>query len=119
MLLDNGIVTVCKLKNVAQAGQMPKETLIPFAKHYYGERIVGYGRQYAAKGVSEQVDMLIRIWEDRSVRIGMYAVIEGEGQLRIDNVQHLTDDDGLRVTDLTLSRLEELYDVSAESEMDR
>lgn len=119
MLLDSGIVTICKLKNVADPGKMPEEVLSPFAEHYYGERVVGYGRQYAAKGVSEQVDMLIRIWEDRSVRIGMYAVIDGEGQLRIDNVQHLTDDDGLRVTDLSLSRLEELYDVSAESEMDR
>lgn len=113
MLFDDGAVIICKLENRASPGNMPDEHLVPFAQHDYGERTVGYGRQYAAKGVSEQVDMLIRFWQDRSVRIGMYAVIDEE-QFRIDNVQHLYDDDGLKVTDLTLRRLEDLYDVSAE-----
>lgn len=118
-ILDDGIIKICTLTNDAESGQMPRERLVPKSEHYYGERTVGYGRQYAAKGVNEQVDMLVRIWQDRSVRIGMYVVTEGEGQFRIDNVQHLLDDDGLRVTDLSLSRLEELYDVSGESEVDQ
>ena len=100
MLFDDGTVIICKLENKASAGNMPDEHLVPFAQHDYGERTVGYGRQYAAKGVNEQVDMLIRFWQDRSVRIGMYAVIGG--------------DHGLKVTDLTLRRLEDLYDVSAD-----
>ena len=111
MLFDDGIVIVCKLKNMASAANMPDEHLVPFSQHDYGERTVGYGRQYAAKGVNEQVDMLIRIWQDRSVRIGMYAVID-EDQYRIDNVQHMHDEDCLKVTDLTLRRLENLYDIS-------
>lgn len=114
MIFDAGTVTVCRLENKAEKGEMPKERLIPLVSHDFGERAVGYGRQYAAKGVNEQVDMLIRFWQDRSIRIGMYAVIGGE-QYRIDNVQHLLDDDGLKVTDLTLERLEGLYDVSAEA----
>lgn len=114
MIFDAGTVTVCRLENKAERGEMPKERLIPLVSHDFGERAVGYGRQYAAKGVNEQVDMLIRFWQDRSIRIGMYAVIDGE-QYRIDNVQHLLDDDGLKVTDLTLGRLEGLYDVSAEA----
>lgn len=112
MIFDAGTVTVCRLENKAEKGEMPKERLIPLVSHDFGERAVGYGRQYAAKGVNEQVDMLIRFWQDRSIRIGMYAVIGGE-QYRIDNVQHLLDDDGLKVTDLTLRRLGDLYDVSA------
>lgn len=114
MLFDSGTAVFCRLVNNAAVGDMPDEHLIPFTQHDYGERIVGYGRQYAAKGVNEQVDMLIRFWQDRSIRIGMYAVID-EVQYRIDNVQHLLDDDGLKVTDLTLGRLEGLYDVSAEA----
>ena len=46
----------------------------------------------------------------------MYAVIDQSpeaGQYRIDNVQHLMNDDGLKVTDLTLSRLDDLYEVDA------
>lgn len=113
MLFDDGILQICTLKNKAESGEMPKEALVPGKEHFYGERTVGYGRQYAAKGVNEQVDMLVRIWQDRSIRIGMYVLVDGD-QYRIDNVQHLYDDDGLRVTDLTLQRLEELYDVSGE-----
>jgi len=110
MLFDDGVLQICTLKNEAGPGEMPDEHLVPGKKYFYGERTVGYGRQYAAKGVNEQVDMLVRIWQDRGIRIGMYALIGGE-QYRIDNVQHLYDGDGLRVTDLTLERLEELYDV--------
>lgn len=106
---------------------MPSMKLVPL--EYEGEkltwgfenRVVGMTRQYQAKGVSERVDMLIRIWH-APVRIGMYAVLtdyddqenpEGD-QYRIDNVQQLTDDNGLKVTDLTLYRMDELYEVANE-----
>lgn len=112
MLLDSGTLQICRLDNEAGAGDMPRDRLVPLRAHYYGERAVGYGRQYAAKGVNEQVDMVARIWQDREARIGMYAVTDGGNQYRIDNVQQLFDEDGLRVTDLTLSRLEALYDIS-------
>lgn len=111
MLLDDGILWTCSLTNAATKGSMPKKKLQKVTEYCYGERIVGYGRQYAAKGVNEQVDMLVRIWQDRSIRIGMYALVNDEEQFRIDNVQHLTDEDGLKVTDLTLRRVDDLYDV--------
>lgn len=119
MLLDAGILTICALRNTAEPGAMPAERLQIMAKHYYGERTVGYGRQYAAMGVSEQVDMLARIWADKSIRIGMYAVDDAGDQYRITNVQHLLDEDGLRVTDLTLRRLDNLYDVAEPAEKNR
>ena len=103
---------------------MPKPQLKPLSLDdevltwQFEERTVGLNRQYLAKGVSERVDLLIRI-ERAPARIGMYAVLtDYEGQInpegdqyRIDNVQHLLDGYGLKVTDLTLYRLEELYDV--------
>lgn len=115
MLLDSGKLTLCTAKDVAKPGAMPAYHLIPGNVHLYGERTISYGRQYAAMGVNEQVDMLARIWQDRSARIGMYALIDGD-QYRINNVQHLTDDEGLKVTDLTLQRLDDLYDIAAETE---
>jgi hypothetical protein len=39
-------------------------------------------------------------------------------QYRIDNVQHLLNDDGLKVTDLTLKRLEDLYDIDDAEQVD-
>lgn len=113
MLHDSGVLTICSVENSAASGDMAKEKLVKSdARHYYGERTVGYGRQYAAKGVSEQVDLLAEIWEDRSVRIGMYALTDEGEQFRIDNVQHKTDEDGLRVTWLTMRRLDDLYDIA-------
>lgn len=119
-MMDAGHVRVCSLQNVADAGLMPQDALVTVSEADFEERIVGYGRQYDAKGVNEQVDMLIRIWRDASIRIGMYAVLtsyEGQenadgDQYRIDNVQQTYDDDGLKTTDLTLSRLNDYYEVA-------
>ena len=115
MLHDAGTLQICSVETTEASGAMAKELLNPLSEHYYGERTVGYGRQYAAKGVSEQVDLPAEIWEDRSVRIGMVAVTDREEQYRIDNVQHKLDEDGLRVSWLTLRRLEDLYDIAADT----
>lgn len=116
---DDGIVNICDLINEAADGEMPKEKLQKLRAHMFEERIIGYGRQYAAKGANERVDMQIRIWRDAQVHIGQYALLSDyEGQVnpegdqyRIDNVQQVRDSNGLKVTDLTLYRMDELYEV--------
>lgn len=113
-MMDAGYLTICDLENQAEAAAMPKEALVKGNKWLFEVRTLGYGRQYAAKGVNEQVDLLVRIWRDETAGIGCYALLENsryDGQYRIDNVQQLFDDDGLEVTDLTLRRLDNLYDV--------
>lgn len=122
---DAGIIKIYNLTNTAQDGDMPKEQLVPATDlagnelmYQFEERVVGLNRQYSAKGVNERVDMLVRTWRC-PVRIGMYAVLtEYEGQenadgdqYRIDNVQQVYDDNNLKVTDLSLYRLDEYYDV--------
>ena len=116
MLHDSGSLTFCTLCDTALKGEMPKEQLVPVSEQYYGERTIGFGRQYAAKGVSEQVDLLAEVWQDRSIRIGMYAVDDLGDQYRVDNVQHTTDDDGIMISLLTLRRLDKLYDLSEKTE---
>ena len=81
LILDDGTITICRLENLSVDGNMPKPVLVK-----------------------------VRIWQDRTVRIGMRAVIEVE-QYRIQNVQHLYDKAGLKVTDLTLQRMEEFYEL--------
>lgn len=111
MLLDAGLLTICELVNIAEPGNKPLQILNPLAQQWYGERTIGYNRQYAAKAVNEQVDLLVRIWaEDIRPRIGHYAVI-GETQYRVDNVTLTADEDGLPVYDISLAKLENLYDV--------
>lgn len=116
-MMCDGVLAGCNLINDASPGAMPVERLDPVFVTNYESRTVGYGRQYAAMGVNEQVDLLARIWYEPKARIGMYAIIsqsQEAGQYRIGNVQHIINDDGLKVTDLTLSRLDDLYDVDAE-----
>ena len=64
---------------------------------------------------------MIRIWR-QPVRIGMYAIIEDseglDGQYRIDFVKPLRDFDGLKIMDLTLSRLEENYSVKTRESLE-
>lgn len=120
-LRDDGLVTVCKLENTAEAGDMPVYRLTGLFTSYYGERQISLTRSYLARGVDEQVDMVIRIADDGyRPRIGQYAVLrfysgqekDAGDQYRINLVQPITDEDGLRAYDLTLSRLEENYDVT-------
>lgn len=125
---DAGIVTICNLINRADFGDMPADVLQTaedqdgFEMVYqFEERTVGYNRQYAAHGVGERVDMLIRTWRCPA-KVGQYAVLtdyeyqenEQGDQFRIDNVQHTLDRYGLKVTDLTLYRLDQLYEVITE-----
>lgn len=119
-MMDDGIIKICDLTNLAPDGDMPSNQLTVLDSMYFESRTVGYNRQYAAKGVNEQVDMLVRVWRNNTVHIGMFAVLinyegqvnESGDQYRIDNVQHRLDDDGLKVTDLTLSRMDELYEIA-------
>lgn len=110
-MIFEGTLRICRLENIAEAGAMPTEKLVIVSYHYYGDRVVGYNRQYSAMGVNQQVDRLVRIWRDDSVTAKMYAILDDGNQYRIDMVQHMTDEDGLKVTDLTLYRLDDNFDV--------
>lgn len=111
-MFDDGLLQLCSLDETAERGAMPAPRLRPLCEAYYATRTIGYNRFYAAMGANQQIDLIVRTWYLPEARIGMYAVLEDETQYRIDNVQHLLDDDGLRVTDLTMSRLEDFYDVA-------
>jgi len=106
---DSGIVEICTVSERHVDGQMPTKQLRLFKQHYFEDRVIGYGRQYAAMGVSQQVDRLIRVDRDESIQIGMVARIDSL-TYSIDNIQHLLDELNLKCTDLTLSRFEEDFD---------
>ena len=109
-MLFEGTLKICNLQDTAEAGAMPVEKLVEVFEAYYGDRTVGYGRQYAALGVSQQVDRLVRIWR-ADVSVKQYAVLDDGNQYVIDMVQHAEDEDGLKITDLTLRRLDSNFDV--------
>lgn len=112
MILDHGTVEIFKIHESAAPGGKLKKVIRPlFEPCWYGELNVGYRRQYAAMGVSQQVDKLLRIWQERGITIGMVAVLDDCEQYRIDNVQHLEDEEREPVTHLTLRRLDRFYEI--------
>lgn len=114
MMIADGTLKIYTLQNTAAAGAMPVDQLVLKYPEdvYYSDRVVGYNRQYAAMGADQFISKLVRIWEI-PVNVGEIAVI-GNDQYRIDVVQFLRDEDGLKVCDLTLAKLEERYDCIAD-----
>ena len=114
MMIADGTLKIYTLQNTAAPGAMPVDQLVLKYPEdvYYSDRVVGYNRQYAAMGADQFISKLVRIWE-MPVNVGEFAVI-GNNQYRIDIVQYLRDEDGLKVCDLTLSKLEDRYDCIAD-----
>ena len=115
-MIYKGTLTLYHLTNTATKGLMPNPVLVSYASEYYGMRMVGYNRFYAAKGVNQQIDVIARIWRNTDVRINDYVILDDGYQYRIDFVQHVLDEDGLEVTDLTLQRLETNYDLAEQTQ---
>lgn len=116
MIRHDGVVYLATLTNTADPGDMPKDRLQYVGRFWYEERMIGLQRQYLAKGAREQIDMVIRIREFRNTaRIGLFAILGDGSQFRILNVSRGFDDDhGLKFTELTLERLDRLYDINQE-----
>lgn len=109
---DHGIVCIATLTNTAAAGLKPAYSLTKVSRNWFEERSIGFRRQYAAKGVNEQVDMLIRTDYQPKAKIGRYAILGNGEQFRITNVTQGKDDDTmLRYTELTLTRMDQNYEI--------
>lgn len=110
-MLDSGIVRICELVQLQPNGGMPSFRLETKFSVFYGERTVGVTRLYSALGANQKIDALIRVWENRDILVDMFAVMEDGSQFRISEIQHLKDDDGLKVSDLTLEKVGSFYDI--------
>lgn len=109
-MFDDGQVELYTITNTAAAGDMPREGLVYGTSYWYEERTVGITRFYAALKTDVKLEMLIRIWRDKSIDTSQICKID-DIQYRIVQVQHLLNEDGLEVTDLSLERLGEAYDI--------
>ena len=109
-----GILTICKVANTGEAGFMPKEELVPLVSAYYRKRTVGYNRLYAAMGANQEIQMLVRCYntEVPSYSEQLYVVFPNEAndnQFMVSAIQEIIEEGAI---DLTLSRMEEFYDVA-------
>lgn len=118
MLLNSGIMILYRQSNVAQPGEMPEYAWKETWRSFYGEKTVGINRYYTAKAYDDQTDMLIEVQRNRDIssttdRVGInrqyfgMQEVEGDNNIyfRITQIQQITDEDGLPMTDLALERV--------------
>lgn len=109
MAANSGTLKIYALRNIGEKGEMPVEKLVYLCDAYYSDRVIGYGRAYAALGADQRIDRLLRCYYTAIPIEGRYVIPEDGLQYRITLKQQIGDH-----LDLTLERLEENYDVLAE-----
>ena len=87
MLLGDGIVTIYRQEDTAQPGEMPEYAY------------------YTAMAHDDRTDMLIEVQRTRELSPATDRAEIGGAYYRITQVQQVTDDDGLPMTDLALERV--------------
>ena len=114
MTLDSGLLTV-KRPTVQADGGLPQPIYTEVFRGYFAHRTVGFNRYFTALAADDRIDLLVRIQrfaastKDLVELTPVFADGTG-GVYHIVQVQHLTDDDGLLMTDLSLQRTEGVND---------
>lgn len=105
MLLGDGIVTIYRQEDTAQPGEMPEYAWTQVWQFFFGEKTVGVNRYYTAMAHDDRTDMLIEVQRTRELSPATDRAEIGGAYYRITQVQQVTDDDGLPMTDLALERV--------------
>lgn len=112
MTLDDGILKIFSVENIADKGMKPVYGLKFKSMHYFGFETVGVQRYYTAMHANSKITDLVRIWEDRSITGQDICILEDGKQYQCSFIQHMKDEDGLRITKITLERMEKEYVIS-------
>ena len=106
----DGVCTVYRIAPDPDADMPVPKLAIRWPKVCFAERVVGLKRKYEAKQVDEIVERVIRV-----PRIEVSAkdvVVIGEDQYKVDDARQIFDARP-PCTELTLSHVEETYDIAA------
>jgi hypothetical protein len=108
----DGVVSIYKVADLAQPGDLPVEGLVLKQVLRYKERTVGLNRYYSAMQNNIKVDFVIRCPEVRGLSekptdILVAILIDGQ-QYRVMQIQYIEDANPPSM-DLTLERLGEPY----------
>ena len=110
MTFDDGILTICETVQVAGNGLKPRLKLSERESFYFGYDVLGINRYYTALRANVQIDAVVNIpgWHEIDSR--NIAVLEDGRQFRLSLIQPQLDEDGLRITKLSITRITEHYE---------
>lgn len=107
-----GILKLCMLINTADKGNKPEYRLTELARYYYSDKSLGINRSHFARQDGIQIDDVVRCHNCRGseFEIGAYVILDDGRQMQISDVNDFPDID---MTDLTLKRVNNYYDVTS------
>ncbi|BDF66583.1 hypothetical protein AAEU42_00055 [Pseudoflavonifractor phocaeensis] len=85
---NDGLVTICDVDNVGEAGFRPVKGLVKKCALRYQERTVGVTRFYAAKAAQARVDRVIRVPRCGVLKTDQVAILGSGDQYIIVQVQY-------------------------------
>lgn len=110
MTFDDGNVKIYQITNIAAPGAKPKEALGEYDTHCFGFETVGVDRYYKALQADQRISDVIHIPDWHDIRPDrQIAVMEDDSQHRIRQVQKTYDEDGLKITRISLERIGDNY----------
>lgn len=114
MTFDDGIIYIYTVENIAENGAKPKKGLVLRDKFFFGFDVLGVNRYYTALEAKIQLAHVVNIPGWGGVSVLDIAIMEDGTQYRVQMVQPQVDENGLRITKLSLERIVTEYDVPTE-----
>ena len=112
MLLNDGVATIWGPAETGEPGGKPKTKYTDKVyMSYYGQKTVGVTRYWTAQAHDGRADLLVEIQRFSGVTTAQRVQLAPQvdtglaGYYKIIQYQHLTNENGLTVTDLTLERI--------------
>ncbi len=106
MTFDDGVLKIYSVQNTAEKGDMPKFEYSYLNSYYFAYSTVGITRHYTAKANNELIENVVKIYQDRSIKID--DVIEIDNNFyKVILIQHTVDEESIKISVISLSRYEE------------
>lgn len=109
MTFDDGILTIYGIENIGKPGFKPVPGLSKKESFYFGYDTLGITRYYTALQAQQQIEAVVNVpgWND--ITTLDICILENGKQYKIVMVQPTFDDQGLKITKLSLERISEEY----------
>mgnify|MGYP001623233990 CR=1 FL=1 len=108
MTFDDGLVEICTVVNLNNPGDIPKKGLRRGEEFYFHEESVGITRYYEAIRANQMIERVIAVYR-APINVNQIAVFEDGSQYIIRMVQQTVDENGIKISRLSLERNGEEY----------
>ena len=113
MTFDDGILRLYQTVNTAPPGKKPVDGLRIKDEYHYGYDNLGISRYFTAMDHNRLIESVINIPDWPPVDTDDIVILENQLQYHIVMTQPTYDEDGLKITKLSLERISENFVIEA------